>query len=348
GILVEGAPASCPTGPSSCTPAVGPQITNVTISYNVVTNNDLALSDETCPGAPVFEQDDCGEGLHLDGVAFSTVSYNLVNYNSGGILNTDETNSNHDNLISFNQVSNNDEDCGITLPSHPPNGDPANSGFAFGVFHDSIISNLIAYNLDAGVGIFAPTPGNASYNHLIAGNRIIGNGNPGVTYHAHAPGTNLNGTAIVNNIIQYNGADPEPGAPAEGAGPADPTGIEIFASNDTTTPAVAPPIDARIEGNNINNETNDIWVGAPNWANCSALSLTAQCFAVSANLNNLTGGNVGVYNTGDPGNVIVNATNDYWGCRSGPGTSYCSSAEGNVLTTPFLNSPSFVIGLALP
>ena len=143
---------------------------------------------------------------------------------------------------------------------------------AFGVYHDSIINNLSANNLDAGVGIFAPTPGNASYNHLIAGNRIIGNGNPGVTYHAHAPDTNVNGTTIINNVIQNNGPDPNPGGPNEGAGPAYPTGIEIFASNDTTDPdSVAPPIDARIEGNTITGETNDIWVGAPGWAGCATL-----------------------------------------------------------------------------
>jgi hypothetical protein len=275
-----------------------------------------------------------------------TVSYNLVAYNSGGILNTAETNTTHDTVISVNNVSTHAEDCGITLPSPPANGSGANVGFAFGVFHDSIISNLVAYNLDAGVGIFAPTPGNASYNHLVAGNRIIGNGNPGITYHAHSPLTNLNGTTIVNNIIQYNGVDPNPGAPTEGAGPSAPTGIEIFASSDTSAPA--PPIDARIEGNTINNETNDIWVGAPDWAACSTLSLTAPCFAVSANLNNLTGGNVGVDNTGDPANVVVNATNDYWGCRSGPNTSHCTSTDGNVLTNPFLNSFSFIIGLAFP
>ena len=344
GILVEGPAPSCITGPPiTCTPSAA-QITNVTISYNVVTNNDLALtSGPACPGAPVFEQDDCGEGLHLDGVAFSTVSYNLVNHNSGGILDTDETNTNHDNLISFNNVSNNSEDCGITLPSHPAGGSPTNIGFAFGVFHDSIISNLVANNGDAGVGIFAPTPGNASYNHLIAGNRIIGNGNPGVTYHAHAPATNLNGTTIVNNIIQGNGADPNPNAPTTtGDGPSDPTGIEIYAFG------ASPPIDARIEGNTINNETTDIWVGAPDWADCSNLSLTAPCYAVSASLNNLTGGNAGVNNTGDPANVLINATNDYWGCRTGPGTSYCTSADGNVLTTPFLSLPAFLIGATLP
>ena len=75
----------------SCTPN-GTQITGVTISYNVVVYNDQALTDDTCPGAPGFEQDDCGEGIHLDGVAFSTVSYNSVTNNSGGILDTDETN----------------------------------------------------------------------------------------------------------------------------------------------------------------------------------------------------------------------------------------------------------------
>jgi hypothetical protein len=347
GILVEGSAATCVAGPPvTCTPN-GTQITGVTISYNVVTYNDQALTDDTCPGAPGFEQDDCGEGIHLDGVAFSTVSYNSVTNNAGGILDTDETNTNHDNLISFNSVANNATDCGITLPSHPANSSGANIGFAFGVFHDSIINNLSANNGAAGVGVFAPTPGNASYNHVIAGNRIIGNGNPGVVYHAHAPGTNLNGTVIINNVIQNNGADPTPGGPTEGAGPSAPTGIEIFASADTA--ATAPPIDARIEGNTISNETNDIWVGAPAWAGCSGLSLTAPCYAVSANLNNLLGyGAVGANNTGDTDNVIVNATNNYWGCHNGPGSPGCSSIEGNVLTNPIKTQLAFIIGLTLP
>jgi hypothetical protein len=350
GILVEGPPANCvastPPAPPVCTPGAA-EITNVTISYNVISNNDLALvvgSSNTCSGAPDFEQDDCGEGLHLDGVAFSTVSYNQVSGNSGGILDTDETNPNHDNLISYNSVTNNAYDCGITLPSHPPNGAGANAGTAFGVYHDSIVNNLSANNLDAGIGIFAPTPGNASYNHLIAGNRIFGNGNPGITYHAHAANTNLNGTTIVNNMIEDNGPDPEPGAPDEGAGPAGPTGIELFAGAGTG----APPIDARIEGNTITGETNDIWVGAAGWSDCSALGLTIPCYAVSANLNNLLGGKVGVNNAGDLSNVIVNASDDFWGCRGGPGSNYCTSIIGNVLTNPFLPYPAFPLGATLP
>ena len=73
------------------------------------------------------------------------------------------------------------------------------------------------------------------------------------------------------------------------------------------------------------------------------VGLTAPCYAVSANLNNLLGGNVGVNNTGDSANVIVNASNNYWGCRNGPGSDRCSSILGNVLTNPFLailRSPS--------
>ena len=99
----------------------------------------------------------------------------------------------------------------------------------------------------------------------------------------------------------------------------------------------------------ISNETNDIWVGAPSWAGCSGLSLTAPCYAVSANLNNLLGnGAVGVNNTGDPANVIVNASNNYWGCRNGPGSPGCSSIEGNVLTNPIKTQLAFIIGLTLP
>ncbi|HEX4209419.1 MAG TPA: hypothetical protein VHY56_03430 [Candidatus Binataceae bacterium] len=72
------------------------------------------------------------------------------------------------------------------------------------------------------------------------------------------------------------------------------------------------------------------------------------CFVISANLNNLTGSGSGVNNTGDDTDVIVNASNDYWGCRNGPGTPNCTSINGDVHTFPFLSFPAFIIGLTLP
>jgi hypothetical protein len=64
-----------------------------------------------------------------------SVSNNLIKKNAGGILLTDENNSNHDNLVDGNDVEDNIPDCGITLPSHPPAGSDLNIGDAsFGVF----------------------------------------------------------------------------------------------------------------------------------------------------------------------------------------------------------------------
>ncbi len=338
GILVQGAAAAC--GDGSCAPS-GPQITNVTISGNLIHDNDKALdvSTLTCPAVgpvpppPAFEAFDCGEGVHLDGVAHSTVNDNVIVHNSGGVLLTDETNSNHDNIVSSNDVEDNAFDCGITLPSHPVNGNPANIGIAaFGVFNDTVAGNLSRHNGAAGTGVFAPTPGTASYQHLIIDNRLIDNVNPGVIFHEHAPGQNLSGTSVIGNFIAGNGAEPDPGEPPETDGPVDPTGIEIYADLHA-----APIAGLKLVGNTIRHETNDIWIGAPAWSNCAASP--APCWVVSAQLNDFEPHSVGINNTADAADVLVDGTLNFWGCGKGPGAPGCASALGNVSDVPFLTAP---------
>jgi parallel beta-helix repeat protein len=100
---------------------------NVTIVGNHVLNNNKALDIEhgACPGIPAFETnegDDCGEGIHLMAADHSSVVDNDVENNSGGILITDETGTNHNNLITGNSVYDNPFDCGIT--SHPTGRPP--------------------------------------------------------------------------------------------------------------------------------------------------------------------------------------------------------------------------------
>ena len=63
---------------------------NVTISNNNVTNNDLSLiaSVPSCTENYAFETNesfDCGEGIHLTGVDHSIVSGNISQNNAGGI-----------------------------------------------------------------------------------------------------------------------------------------------------------------------------------------------------------------------------------------------------------------------
>lgn len=190
---------------------------HVTIENNTVQNNDKALIPNpnpflaTCAGALPFDQEDCGEGVHLLGTSFSTVSHNLIQNNAGGILLTDETGPTHDNVISGNTVQNNILDCGITLPSHPSGfGPPATPGGpptflpGHGVYRNLIIDNTSTGNGGAGVGIFAPTPGTASYDNTVEGNTLSGNGNAGVSMHSHAPDQNLSGNKIINNTIGTN------------------------------------------------------------------------------------------------------------------------------------------------
>jgi parallel beta-helix repeat protein len=106
---------------------------NITIVENHVTGSNRGLQVPTnpggCPFIPPWETSegfDCGEGIHLAAIRHSTVANNIVDHNAGGILLTDETGPNHDNLITGNQITENGYDCGITLASHRP---PTNLGF---------------------------------------------------------------------------------------------------------------------------------------------------------------------------------------------------------------------------
>ncbi len=300
---------------------------NITIVENHVTGSNTGLQVPTnpggCPFIPPWETSegfDCGEGLHLAAVHHSTVAHNVVDHNAGGILLTDETGPNHDNLITGNLVTQNGYDCGITLASHRP---PTNLGFgsnpavAFGVFGNTIADNestqngLLVSGNGAGVGIFT-SPGppafatmqTAAYDNVVIGNRVIGNGQPGVAMHAHKAGAILTGNLIAGNYISGNGADI-----ADNATPA-PTGINIDGgasgvslSGNTAT------------GNLIENQTVDIAVR------------TEATTQIDVHLNDLLGTQIGVLNQGAG---AVNATQNYWGCPTGPGTPGCSAASANV------------------
>jgi parallel beta-helix repeat protein len=201
--------------------------TNVTVENNVVQNNDRNLviptdpnASPSCAGAFPFDQDDCGEAIHLRGAANSTIVSNVVQNDAGGILLTDETAATHDNVISLNTVQNNILDCGITLASHPsaivppttPNGQPTFKP-GFNVYNNTVSKNTVIGNGAAGVGIFASVPGTGSHDNLVEGNTIIGNGIAGVTLHSHAPGQNIDNNKIIGNTVGVNNlfGDPDTG-----------------------------------------------------------------------------------------------------------------------------------------
>lgn len=300
---------------------------NVTIYGNRVRMNDIDETNGTgCDGLPAFETneaDDCGEGIHLMGVDHSTVAENTVENNSGGILISDETASNHDNVITKNVVRDNAYDCGITMASHGAYVKTGKAPLAFGIMHNTISENLSMHNGfgspggGAGVGLFAPGPGNVTIDNSVVNNRLIDNSQPGVSIHnhvnltfpGHPPNPNVNDNAIVGNYISGNGPDGDVGTTGT-------TGISVLG----TTPITG----LVISGNTIEDESVDVGV------NNGALT--------ELHLNNLNGRNVGVQNLNAGGSV--DATENWWGCGRGPTAHGCSSISGpNVTSTPFLSSP---------
>jgi hypothetical protein len=298
----------------------------VTIWHNEVINNDRRLNPSvpSCNGIPDFETNesfDCGEGIHLIGVDHSTVVNNISEKNSGGILLSDETSATHHNLIIGNLVRDNPFDCGITLASHSP---APSSGLTSppGIYSNTIAKNESSRNglqvpgAGAGVGLFAPGPGNKVYANVVIDNLLKDNGLPGVAMHNHAvsptgiPPVNLNDNVIVGNHISGNGPDTDDAAtPGR-------TGINVF--------GLASITGTLITGNVIENEADDIVAKTPG--------------QVNVHLNDLLGGdmNIGVDNIGTG---TVDATENWWGCPQGPDKDGCTTVSGAVTFTPWLRHP---------
>jgi len=202
GILVGTSPAA----PNGSPVTSGQPVTNVSLQYNVVINNDRGFNPKGGPGECAFTPEapgDCGEGIHLVSVMNSTVAYNVVVGNAGGILLTDEFGPNRNNVITNNYVANNESDCGITLAGHSPlaaNSSGVPTGEA-GVFNNVVRHNTVLNNgvLGQGGGILmAGGPGSAVYDNTIEANIAWNNGLAGVVIHDHAGGY------FGGNIIEEN------------------------------------------------------------------------------------------------------------------------------------------------
>lgn len=318
---------------------------DVVIRGNSVIDNDKSPGlffnglPEPCPGQPgagTYETDesgDCGGAIHVVGVSFSTVSGNLITGNADGVLISDETAESHDNLVMHNVVKDNPLECGIVLASHPPAGSTA-PFFAphFGVNRNTVAENVSKDNGvkigGSGVGLFSDGngPGTVTGN-VVIGNELTGNGLGGVALHSHvgpafnAPADDMDGNVIVGNFISKNLADfGDTATPGR-------VGININSG------AGGSPVRGTIISQNvIQDEDVDIAVNDP--AN------------VDFHLNDLLGGKIGVANVcafDNPKNLSVctgglDATENYWGCPSGPNTNGCSTTSGAVVsTTPSLD-----------
>lgn len=195
---------------------------HVTVQNNTVRGNDLGTPATTgylecqpqgqIPG-------DCGEGIHLMSATDSTVLGNRVEDNSGGVLMTDELGPAHGNRIEWNYVAANLWDCGITVPSHSTTAVSSSGQLQpskGGVYDNRITNNRVFDNgvLGDGAGILfaAAAPGGASYDNFVGGNTIIGNGQAGITIHAHAPQQYVSGNVIEWNRIGTNNVTGDPSA----------------------------------------------------------------------------------------------------------------------------------------
>ncbi|HZD70216.1 MAG TPA: right-handed parallel beta-helix repeat-containing protein [Actinomycetes bacterium] len=208
-----------------------------------IVGNTLMHNDAYGPFDPrcVNEPDDCGEALHLQSVTDSMVSDNLVQYNVGGILLTDENGPTSGNTIARNRVLDNTLDCGITLASHWFQlGAPVAAGVG-GVYDNQVLGNVSNGNGAAGVGVFAGPPGAAAYGNVVSGNTAMHNGLPGVAIHAHSPFQYISDNVINNNTLAGNGPD------ADVPGDDKPTGIAIFSG-------VVPIAHTTVASNRISDE----------------------------------------------------------------------------------------------
>ncbi|MDP9322778.1 MAG: right-handed parallel beta-helix repeat-containing protein [Acidobacteriota bacterium] len=302
--------------------AQGILVTNafdVTISNNNVSGNDQSLDPVAlkCPPLPPYfkpgEDFDCGEAIHLSGVHHSIVSENHVHHNAGGILISDDTGPNHDNLISANIVEDNPYDCGITIASHHFNLGPTDP--SLGIYHITVVGNTSARNglisgEGAGVGLFTGPPGGQNNGNVVVNNILTDNALPGVALHTHGPFQSLNDHLIIGNQISGNGPDGDPGTTV-------PTGISIFSP-------VVPLTGIVIAQNVFKREGIDIGI------NVVAGS------TITAHFNSFFG-DVGIDNIGAG---TISATANWWKCPGGPGANGCSTVTGTGITTaPWLMRP---------
>jgi len=298
---------------------------DVTIWGNSVHGNDLSLqpSSSACPGLPAFETsdgNDCGQGIHLIGVDHSTITFNDVELNAGGILVSDETATSHDNAIARNWVKDNAYNGGITLASHLAFGTGAGTKLAYGIYDNSISNNDCIHNGGAGVGLFAVALGERSYANSVVGNRLIGNSMSGIAIHNQArfsdsgapPNPDVNNNVLVGNYVAGNGPDPD--APTTV-----PTGISIF--------GVTPIVDTVIADNVIVDEDIDLAMNS-----ASTLNIHLNAFL----------GKVGIANLNPLGQI--NAVENWWGCNAGPGKPGCSTIVGQLVAfTPWLTLPTTTV-----
>ena len=189
----------------------------VTIANNTVVHNDNGTPKSPWPfcAASGNVPGDCGEGLGVLTTSNSKILDNTIEFNSGGILMSDELGPTSYNTIEGNLVEDNESDCGITIVGHNAKGVNAKGvpqPSAGGVFGNVVKANVVISNGTTGEGGGILLAGAASYDNTISDNQITGNGLAGVTIHEHGVDA-LNGDVISGNWFGTNDITGDPGTP---------------------------------------------------------------------------------------------------------------------------------------
>ncbi len=195
--------------------------TKITIEDNVVRNNDAGTM--TSGYAECKTKDNllgnCGYGVHLLSVTHSRVSNNTVEWNSGGILLTDEYGPTRENAVDGNLVEDNEARCGIKLAgtgvvavSSSGLPTPASGG----VYANTLNSNIVISNGAAGYPtsngasgygggiVLSANAKGGSYDNLVTGNEVVGNGLSGVSIDENYALSDVSGNRIADNWIGTN------------------------------------------------------------------------------------------------------------------------------------------------
>ena len=189
----------------------------VTIADNTVVHNDNGTPKSPWPfcAANGNVPGDCGEGLGVLTTSNSMIKDNTIEFNSGGILMSDDLGPTSHNTIEGNLVEDNESECGITIVGHNAGGANAKGvpqPSVGGVFDNLITANMVISNGTTSEGGGILLAGVASYNNTITDNEITGNGLAGVTVHEHGVDA-LSGDVISGNWFGTNDITGDPGTP---------------------------------------------------------------------------------------------------------------------------------------
>ena len=202
---------------------------------------------------------DCGEGIHLLSSIESNVIGNTVEFNSGGILLSDDLGPNDHNTVDANLVEDNESDCGITVVGHSSsavNSKGVPTPTKGGVFDNVIHNNVVISNGTTGDGggiLFASgAQGGGSYNNTATDNEIAGNGLSGITVHQHAPLSDVSGDIFAGNWIGTNDIDGDPG-----------TGDSVTTGVLVDNGGTGKTIKVTVKNNEIARDTYGIYDDAP-------------------------------------------------------------------------------------